>query len=272
MDDTKMTTGRVRLSYAHLFTPRKQESGEDKYGATLLIPKTDAFTLNKLWACMANAKQKGIEKGMKIPEHYSHTVYDGDGFRKNGEPFGPEAKGCYVISVSNSDKPVLIYVDQTALTEPRELYSGCYARAVINFFAYDRNGNKGISASLQAVMKLSDGEPLIGNVVTEADWNDGWTDTESAQSYPSQQQSYPQQQQGYPPQQQSYPSQPQQQEYPSQQQGYAPQQQEYPSQQQGYAPQQQEYPSQQQGYAPQQQGYSPQQQPGYYNPGYYNPG
>lgn len=205
MGETKMTTGRVRLSYAHLFTPKKHENGDEKYSVTLLIPKTDDFTLNHIWACMANARQKGIENRLNIPEQYNHTVYDGDGLKKTGGNFGPEAKGCYVISVSNSDRPTLIYADKRPITDPKELYSGCYGRVVLNFFAYDRNGNKGVSASLQAVMKLSDGEPLVGNVVTDADWDNGWVDTCGEQEYQATQQGYqaPHQsyaQQGYPPQ------------------------------------------------------------------------
>ena len=65
------------------------------------------------------------------------------------------------------------------LAEPQNLilYSGCYGRAIINFYVYDTNGNKGISAGLNGVMKLHDGEPLSGGIVTESDWDDGWEDT-----------------------------------------------------------------------------------------------
>ena len=40
---------------------------------------------------------------------------------------------------------------------------------------YDTQGNKGISAGLNGIMKLYDGEPL-GGVVTDSDWDDGWED------------------------------------------------------------------------------------------------
>lgn len=41
---------------------------------------------------------------------------------------------------------------------------------------YDTQGNKGISAGLNGIMKLYDGEPLGGGVVTDSDWDDGWED------------------------------------------------------------------------------------------------
>ena len=53
--------------------------------------------------------------------------------------------------VDKSVKPIL---DQT------ELYSGCYGRASISFYAFNQNGNKGIACGLQNLQKLADGEPL----------------------------------------------------------------------------------------------------------------
>jgi len=69
-----------------------------------------------------------------------------------------------------------MYADKTPITEPKELFSGCYGRAIINFYVYDTNGNKGISAGLNGLMKLYDGEPLGGGVVTDSDWDDDWED------------------------------------------------------------------------------------------------
>ena len=48
----------------------------------------------------------------------------------------------------------------------------------LNFYVYDVTGNKGISAGLNGIMKLYDGEPLAGGVVIDSDWDDGWEDDE----------------------------------------------------------------------------------------------
>ncbi len=107
------------------------------------------------------------------------TLHDGDGERPNGGDFGPECKGCYVITVSSKNRPVLVDRNKTPITDPQELYSGCYGRAIINFYVYDTNGNKGVSAGLNGIMKLQDGEPLGGGIVTDSDWDDGWEDDDA---------------------------------------------------------------------------------------------
>ena len=178
---TQITTGKVRLSYCNLFEPRAAVAGgSETYGVTLLIPKTDTYTLQKIKSAMEAAKQAYLAKnaGKKLPTELKHTLHDGDGERPNGGEFGPECKGCYVITVSSKNKPVLVYSDKTPITDPQELYSGCYGRAILNFYVYDTNGNKGLSAGLNGVMKLSDGAPLSGGIVTDADWDDDWEDDE----------------------------------------------------------------------------------------------
>lgn len=176
---TQITTGKVRLSYCALFEPRSIDDGPAKYSVTLLIPKSDKATLNKIKAAMEAAKASYIARnsGKKLPANLKHTLHDGDGTRPNsGDEFGEECKGHYVITVSSKNKPVLVNADKTPITEPQELYSGCYGRAIINFYVYDTQGNKGISAGLNGVMKLYDGEPLGGGIVTDADWDDDFED------------------------------------------------------------------------------------------------
>ena len=47
--DTKVVTGKVRLSYAHLFKPVAITEGQEpKYSVCLLIPKSDKKTLGKI--------------------------------------------------------------------------------------------------------------------------------------------------------------------------------------------------------------------------------
>ena len=154
---TQITTGKVRFSYCNLFTPRAvQEGATPKYSVTLLIPKSDKATMQKIKAAMDEAKQKFMasNSGKKLPTNLKSTLHDGDGERPNGGEFGEECKGCYVITVSSNNKPVLVHADKTPLTDPQELYSGCYGRAIINFYVYDTQGNKGISAGLWAAALL----------------------------------------------------------------------------------------------------------------------
>lgn len=179
---TQITTGKVRFSYCSLFEPRAAVAGgQENYSVTLLIDKGDKFTLDKIKAAIEEAKQNYLQKnsGKKLPSGLKTTLHDGDGERPNGGDFGPECAGCYVMTVSSKNKPVLVDKNKTPITDPQDLYSGCYGRAIINFYVYDTNGNKGVSAGLNGVMKLHDGEPLSGGVVTDADWDDDWEDLDA---------------------------------------------------------------------------------------------
>lgn len=178
---TQITTGKVRFSYCHLFAPAaSQEGGPEKYSVMLLIPKSDTVTVKKIKSAIEAAKAVYAEKnnGKTLPAKVKTTFHDGDGEKPTGGEYGPECKGHYVISVSSNNKPVIVYADKTPITEPSELYSGCYGRAIINFYGYDTSGNKGISAGLNGIMKLHDGEPLVGGIVTDEDWDDDFEDEE----------------------------------------------------------------------------------------------
>ena len=175
---TKVVTGKVRFSYANVFEPRASLSGgEPKYSVTLLIPKNDTATLNAIKAAMQEARDKFVARNgeASIPAKFKHTMHDGDGERESGEAFGPECKGCYVITVSSKQKPIIVDAFRNPITDPAEFYSGCYGRASINFYGYNTAGKKGVSAGLLSVQKLSDGEPF-GTIGSADDFNDGYSD------------------------------------------------------------------------------------------------
>ena len=175
---TKVVTGKVRFSFCHLFEPQEPQGGGDpKYSVTLLIPKADSATLDKIKAAMAEAREAFCKKnGAKaLPAKPVHTLHDGDGIRDNGDHYGPECAGCYVITVSSKQKPVIVDNMREAITDPAEVYSGCYGRASINFFGYSSNGKKGISAGLLSIQKLHDGEPF-GTVGSADDFDDDFSD------------------------------------------------------------------------------------------------
>lgn len=177
---TKIVTGKVRFSFAHVFEPQAPQGGGDpKYSVTLLIPKADTTTVGKINAAIAEARENYCNKNgaSALPQKPNTTIHDGDGTRDSGDPYGPECKGCYVITVSSKVKPIVVDAFGNPITDPGEVYSGCYGRASINFYGYNANGKKGISAGLLAVQKLADGEPF-GTVGSADDFNDGWTDGE----------------------------------------------------------------------------------------------
>lgn len=168
-----MLTGRFRASYAHVFEPQVPQGGGDpKYSITLLIPKSDISTLNAIQAEMSRALQEGVSKVFngQMPARPKLPLYDGDGTRANGEPFGEECSGCMVITASSKTRPSVVDLNMQPIIDPNGFYSGCYARATINFFAYNQSGNKGVGCALNNVQKLEDGEPLSGRSTADEDF------------------------------------------------------------------------------------------------------
>lgn len=163
-----ITTGVVRASYLYVFQP--QQSEEDKaakYKVTLLIPKSDVQTINAVTTEIEKTKQASIQQlggniaGLKLP------MYDGDGAMPNGGAWGEECRGHMVIRATSKDQPAIVDQNMQQILNPSELYSGCYIRASINFFAYNQSMNKGIGCGFGAIQKISDGEPLISRVSPE---------------------------------------------------------------------------------------------------------
>ena len=176
---TKVVTGKVRFSYANIFEAKPQgDGGEPKYSITLLLPKSDTATMGKIKAAMAEAREAFCKKNgaSALPANPINPLHDGDGTKPStGEPYGPECKGCYVMSLSSKQKPIIVDAFRNEITDPNEVYSGCYGRAAINFYGYS-NKKKGIGAGLQSIQKLHDGEPLGGARGSADDFDDGYSD------------------------------------------------------------------------------------------------
>ena len=171
---TKVLTGEVRLSYQSLITPRAaQQGGEPRYSATLLIPKTDTATIADINASIKAAYDEGVSKkwGGAHPQS-KNILHDGDGLRPSGIAFGDECKGHWVITANSKQKPQVVGIDNIACElDPRDVYSGMYARVTLNFFAYDTAGSKGVGCGLGNVLKIRDGEPLSGGASAESDFS-----------------------------------------------------------------------------------------------------
>jgi hypothetical protein len=165
-DPQKLVVGPARLSYCHLDQPRPNRDNPDappKYSVTLLIPKSDVATRQRIDAAIAAAIEdgiKGVWRGAR--PQFPSIVWDGDGLRRNGLPFGPECKGHWVMTASSKDKPGVVGPDRAPIINPTEIYSGCYGYAQVRFYAFARSGNLGIGCALNHVMKIRDGEPLSG--------------------------------------------------------------------------------------------------------------
>jgi hypothetical protein len=97
-----------------------------------------------------------------------HPVYDGDGLRPSGDPFGPECKGHWVFTASNAEQPEVVDKNRDPILRQSEVYSGIYANVFVNFYPYAASGNRGIACGLGPIMKVSDGEPLTATTPSAA--------------------------------------------------------------------------------------------------------
>jgi hypothetical protein len=167
--NTKVVTGKIRLSYANIFQPRAIAEGQEpKYSLCVLIPKSDKETLNKIKAAVEAAKQAGASPwGGKIPSSLKLPLRDGDVDR----PDQPEYEGHYFLNASSKQKPGIVDKQLNEILDQTEVYSGCYGRVSLNFFAFNQAGNKGIGCGLQNVQKLADGESLSGRTRAEDDFD-----------------------------------------------------------------------------------------------------
>jgi hypothetical protein len=194
-------TGEVRLSYAHLFKPySSQPDKEPKYSTTILVPKSDIATKQRIDAAINAAIADGTASkwnGVR-PPIISIPVHDGDGARpSDGMPFGAECRGHWVFTASSKQQPGVVDLNIQPILSQSEVYSGIYARVSIRFFAYMTNGKKGIGVGLNNVQKLRDGEPLGGGTSAASDFGD-------IGSFGAQQYQAPVQQQYQQPVQQQY--------------------------------------------------------------------
>jgi hypothetical protein len=155
----KVVTGKVRFSYAHVFTPQaSQEGGTPKYSVSIIIPKSDKETIEKINKAIEQAKEENKAVwGGTVPKGLKGGLRDGD-----EEKDDPAYANSYFINANSSQKPGVVDADLNAILDQSEFYSGCLGRASISFFAYNSNGSKGVGCGLNNVQKLEDGEKLGG--------------------------------------------------------------------------------------------------------------
>lgn len=174
LNGTRVTV-RGRLSYVHVFKPHAATPGaEEKFSTTILVPKTDVETKQKIDVAIKAATELGVSEkwnGVKPPT-VPNPIWDGDGVKQNGEQFGPECKGHWVFTASaKADYPPQV-VDRRVqpILDQSEIYSGCYANVAVNFFPYLFAGKKGIGAGLGNIQKIKGGESLAGTRTAEQDF------------------------------------------------------------------------------------------------------
>ena len=171
----KVITGKVIMSYLTVNEPKTPLGGGDpKYSVSLIIPKSDTATVEKIRAAIRAAydegqgKLKGNSRNVPALEDLKTPLRDGDKERRDDEVY----QNSWFINANSSTKPGVVDADLNPILDTSELYSGIIGRASITFYAFNSNGNKGIACGLNNLQKLADGKPLGSHSRPEDDFAD----------------------------------------------------------------------------------------------------
>jgi len=175
INPTKVITGvNTRWSYCNAWEPKSINGGAPKYSVSLIIPKSDTVTVEKIKRAIEAAYKEGEAKlrgnGKSVPklEGLKIPLRDGDIERPDDEAYA----NAYFVNANSSTAPGIVDADRQPVIDHSEVYSGVYGRASINFYAFNSNGNKGIACGLNNLQKIRDGEPLGGKSRAEDDFAD----------------------------------------------------------------------------------------------------
>lgn len=163
----KCRSPKARLSYEAIFKPKpKMGNGDEVYSCELIFPEGTDLTELK------NAAQEAATRfwGAKIPKGLKSPFKDGN----EGCTEGKEAyvDATYIRANSKTAPGVIKGRARTPVTDPSEVYSGCYVIAQLTAAPYDMEGNKGVKFYLNHIWKIADGEPLSGSESAEEAFED----------------------------------------------------------------------------------------------------
>jgi len=175
---TQIVTGVCRLSYANLWSPKSVQGGKPKYSCSVIIPKSDTLTINKIKKAIAAAYEegKGILQGSAKAAPPLASVKtplrDGDVDRPNDEAY----QNAYFVNANSLTQPGIVDKSREEILDHAEIYSGVYARVQLSFYAFKMDVNSGIACGLQNIQKIRDGEPLGGRMRAEDAFDDDFQD------------------------------------------------------------------------------------------------
>lgn len=162
-----------RVSFPQVFEAKAMPGSEKKkYGLTALFTMAEVNKdpeQKKLWSAMIAAAEAVVkEKWPKVtPANLQSPFRKGE----EKEQFQGYGAGVVFISLTTTTKPGLVDKDVKAIINREEFYAGCFARAVINPYAWTYMGKNGVSFGLQNVQKIKDGEPFGGRTAAEDEFS-----------------------------------------------------------------------------------------------------
>jgi len=161
---TEVRTGICRASYANLWEPKSINGGKEKFSVSIIIPKSDKTTVTAIEKAIKSAydegkaKLKGNSKTAPALKDIKTPLRDGDDERPDDEAYADS----YFLNANSDIQPDIIDRFKDEITDRKLVYSGCFCKFFINFYAFSASGNRGIACGLNGVQLISKGEPLGG--------------------------------------------------------------------------------------------------------------
>lgn len=176
----------VRLSYPNLFTPKAPEEGKDPvYSCALLFPKDPdaAYTRLGLSPAMRDSSKERLDGMFKAAatsaidffggkDKVPHGIKSMDLRARSGWPFRDQGQragkgdawepGALFINVSSKYQPQIVDRMVRPITNPNDIYAGCWVIGLLNVHCYSKKGNSGVSFGLMHLQKVCDDDPMGG--------------------------------------------------------------------------------------------------------------
>lgn len=165
----------ARISYAFgLFDPQPKASGNgEHYTCTLLIPKSDKETLQKLKQIAGEcAIEEWKERAADFVKNglLKDPILDGDGPQGCNKETGARHKGLeghvFIRPASGLDyPPVVVKRDGRTRATKADLPSGSWGYAVLSCFPWEnQQGGKGVSFNISGfqIAKVAEGDDVLG--------------------------------------------------------------------------------------------------------------
>lgn len=162
-----LRTPRARLSFPHLFTPRANDQGVEKYSVSLVFDRAAQQTAEFKALVAASREALAGKFGTKavLGQGYKSPFRQGSEKAHLGAPY--DEPGAVFVGATSMRRVQCFDQACTPIMNHEELYPGCYVYASVVLFAYDKAGNKGVSFGLRGIQKVADGEPLVSNAADD---------------------------------------------------------------------------------------------------------
>lgn len=186
-DNSKLQIRNARLAFPNLFTPQEPmtKDGKPRYTATLLLDPKDP-QIAKIRKAMESAAQAKWPKTWA--ENLKACVRKDDICLRDGNDkskYDGFADHLYLSTAAPVDaRPLVIDQAKRPLTEADGvIYPGCYVNAIVEIYAQDNHGRKGINASLSGVQFVREGPSFAASRPASVDEFDDISDGADADGF-----------------------------------------------------------------------------------------